>query len=208
MAAETVYQRPEVVTAPQALQLLAEGNQRYVEGMLFSKNLDGSRRKELFNQGQKPFAVVLTCSDSRVPPELIFDQALGDLFVIRVAGNVVSKVEMGSIEYGVEHLNTPLLVIMGHENCGAVKATVDGGEVPGSIDSIIEIIKPSVENARVAGFSGADLYEAATDENTKAMVAEVMKSPVVKHLVDDGRLVVLGAKYHLDSGRVVFDQTR
>lgn len=204
----TVYQRPEKVTASQALQLLTEGNRRYVEGKLLSKNLDGSRREELLNQGQKPFAVILTCSDSRVPPELIFDQALGDLFVIRVAGNVVSPVEMGSIEYGVEHLDTPLLVILGHENCGAVKATVDGGEVPGSIGSIIDIIKSSVEKARAAGARGADLYEAATDENTKAMVAEVMKSPVIKHLVDDGRLVVLGGKYHLGSGQVVFDQTR
>lgn len=206
MAEGTVYQRPEKVDAKQALQLLVDGNQRYVEGKFLQKDMGSTRREELVSKGQKPFVVVLTCSDSRVPPELIFDQALGDIFVIRVAGNVVSPVEMGSIEYGVEHLETPLLVILGHENCGAVKATVDGGEAPGSIGSIIDMIKPSVEKARAAGASDAGLYEAATDENTKAMVAEVKKSPVVKHLMEHGKLTVLGAKYHLNSGKVVFDR--
>ncbi len=203
-----VYQRPEKVNAKEAMQLLVDGNQRYIDGKILPKEMGSAKREALVSQGQKPFAAVLTCSDSRVPPELIFDQALGDLFVIRVAGNVVSPVEMGSIEYGVEHLETPLLVIMGHENCGAVKAAVDGGEAPGSIGSIIEMIKPSVEKARAAGVSGKELYEKATDENTKAMLAEVQNSPIVKHLMDHGKLTVLGAKYHLESGKVIFDQAK
>src|SRR5512140_1143168 len=100
----------------EALQKLMDGNKRYVEGKLASKDLGDTKRKELL-KGQKPFAIVVTCSDSRVPPELLFDQGLGDVFVIRVAGNVVDPIALGSIEYGAEHLNSPLLVILGHSNC-------------------------------------------------------------------------------------------
>jgi len=203
-----VYQRPAKVDAKQALQLLEDGNKRYVDDMVLKKDLSSGRRIDLVKNGQKPFAVVLACSDSRVPPEIFFDQALGDIFVIRVAGNVVSPIEMGSIEYGVEHLHVPLLVILGHENCGAVKATVDGGEAPGSIGAIIEMIKPSVEKAKAAGYSGSELYEKATDENTKAMLAEVEKSPIVKHLVEHGELTVVSAKYMLSSGEVVFNREK
>ncbi len=201
-----IYQRPEQVNAEQAKQLLMEGNRRFSSGKLLAKNMGTVRLEELLNKGQKPFAVILTCSDSRVPPELIFDQALGDLFIIRVAGNVISPIVMGSIEYGVEHLQVPLLVILGHENCGAVKATIDGGEAPGNIADIVEKIKPSVEKARAAGATGNELYEMACDENTQAMKAEVEKSEIVKELIEHGKLQVVSAKYYLSNGEVKFDQ--
>lgn len=202
----SVYKRPEVVaSASEARQLLIDGNKRFTSGKLAGKDMGSTKREELAAKGQKPFAVVVTCSDSRVPPELIFDQGLGDLFVIRVAGNVFDPVAVGSVEYAVEHLGTPLVVVMGHEKCGAVKATADGGEAPGSLGSIVAKIKPSVEKAKAAGATGNDLYEKATDENIKAAIADLEKSPIVKHLKESGKLTVIGAKYHLGSGEVTFE---
>lgn len=202
---EKVYQRAETVNAEQAKQLLINGNKRFSSGQLLKKNMGADRLQELASKGQKPFAVILSCSDSRVPPELIFDQALGDIFIIRVAGNVVSPIEMGSIEYGVEHLHVPLLVILGHEKCGAVKATVDGGEAPGSIGAIIEMIKPSAAKAKATGATGDALYELTCDENTKAMKAETEKSEIIQELVEHGKLQVVTAKYYVSNGEVKFD---
>ncbi|HWP97651.1 MAG TPA: carbonic anhydrase [Syntrophomonadaceae bacterium] len=192
------------MSAQQAKQLLVEGNKRFVSGEIGQKELGAGRRIDLFENGQFPFAVVLTCSDSRVPPELLFDQGLGQLFVVRVAGNVVDPVALGSIEYGAEHLGAPLLVVLGHSNCGAVKASVDGGEAPGSIGALVAKIKPSVDKMKAAGASGANLYEKVEDENVRAVIAEIGESPVVQHLVQHGHLEVVGAKYLLDSGEVVF----
>ena len=194
----------EHINAEQALQLLKEGNKRFCNNELQSKNVSGQRRKDLLNNGQKPFAVILSCSDSRVPPEVIFDQALGDIFVIRVAGNVVSPIELGSIEYGTEHLHVPLLVIMGHDNCGAIKATVDDGEAPGCIGAIVDMIKPSVDKVRAAGADGTDLYEKVCDENIRAMLAIVEQSPIIEELVEHGHLEIVLAKYLQGSGEVVF----
>ncbi len=209
LATESVYQRPaEISSADAAVKLLVDGNKRFTSGSIFKKDLGAQRREELATKGQKPFAVILTCSDSRVPPELLFDQALGDLFVIRVAGNVVAPIEMGSIEYGVEHLKSPLVVVLGHENCGAVKASVDGGEAPGSIGSIVEKINPSVQKAKATGATGNALYEKTADENINATIAELDKSPVIKHLVEKGSLKVVGAKYFLTSGEVVFNPAK
>ena len=188
----------------EAKQLLVEGNERFVSGAILKNNQGDVRRKELFEAGQHPFAVVITCSDSRVPPELIFDQGLGDLFVVRVAGNVMDEIAMGSVEYGVEHLRTPLVVVMGHEKCGAVKATVDEEEAPGSIGAIAAKIRPSVDKAKLDGATGSDLYEKATDENILVTMAEIKNSPVVKHLLSQGNLEIIGAKYHLQSGKVTF----
>lgn len=206
-SSEKVYQRAEVIkSAEEAQKLLVEGNQRYTSGQLLKQDLGAAKRDQLITKGQKPFAVVVTCSDSRVPAELIFDQGLGDIFVVRVAGNVMDQVTMGSVEYGVEHLHAPLLVVMGHEKCGAVKATVDGGEAPGSIGAIIEKIKPSAEKAKAAGATGDALYEKAADENIKATIAEIEKSPIVEELMHEGHLKIVGAKYHLSSGEVVFTE--
>lgn len=201
---QAMYQRPETVTAEQAKQLLEEGNKRFVSGSILNKDLTQARRENLDKNGQKPFAVVLTCSDSRVPPELIFDQALGDLFVVRVAGNVVDPVAMGSIEYGAEHLGAPVILVLGHSHCGAVKASVDGGEAPGSIGSIVAKIKPLVDKAKGTGATGDALYQKVEDENITAVAAEVEKSPVIEHLIGQKKATILSAKYDINSGAVTF----
>ena len=187
-----------------AMGKLVAGNLRFVTGNLSLKDLGQDKREDLLANGQHPFAVIVTCSDSRVPPELLFDQALGDLFVIRVAGNVLDSVSLGSVEYAVDHLHTPLVVVLGHENCGAVHATVEGGDPPGSIGSITALIQPSVDKVRVMGIDGHELCERAADENVKATLEDLKKSPVIKHLVDDDRLTLVGAKYFIGSGEVVF----
>lgn len=190
-------------TAEQALNNLLEGNQRFRSGGIKVKDLSDARREDLFKNGQKPFAVILCCSDSRVPPEIIFDQGLGDIFVVRVAGNVVDSVALGSIEYGVEHLGSPLLMVLGHSNCGAVKATVDGGEAPGSISAIVNTIKPSVDKMRAAGVSGDALYSRVEDENVAATIETIKKSPVIEHMMAHEEVKIIGAKYNIDNGEVV-----
>lgn len=192
------------ITADEALKRLIEGNRRYVANQFAAADLSASRRSDLRCNGQHPFAVVLTCSDSRVPPEHVFNQGLGDLFVIRVAGNVVDDVSMGSIEYGVEHLGSPLLLVLGHDFCGAVKATVDGGEAPGKIGAIVERIQPTVEAVKQSGASGEELYRKVEDQNILAVINVIQTSPVIKHLVEHGQLTLVGGKYHLDSGEVTF----
>ena len=205
MGNDSYYQRPEIVKSPEeALALLKEGNQRFVSGQTLRQNVSEEKRNSLVTKGQKPFAVVVSCSDSRLPPELIFDQGLGDLFVVRVAGNVIGPLAMGSVEYGVEHLHAPLLVILGHNHCGAVKASVDGGEVPGSIGAIVEKIKPSVDKVRSSGAAGDLIYEQVEDANVKAMVEEVQTSPIVKELLHEGHLSIIGAKYCQETGKVTF----
>jgi len=193
-----------MLSAATARQILAEGNLRFVTGKPASKNLGPERRQDLVTKGQRPFAVIVTCSDSRVPPELVFDQALGDLFVIRTAGNVLDAVGMGSVEYAVGQLQAPLVVVLGHENCGAVKATVEGGDPPGSIGAITSLIRPSVDKARATGVTGHELCEQAADENIQATLDQLRQSPVIKHLMESGGLNLLGAKYHLGSGEVIF----
>ncbi len=200
-----VYTRPDTVaSAAEAKELLVQGNRRFVSGQPANKDFGVSKRRELASKGQQPFSVVVGCSDSRVPLELLFDQALGDLFVVRVAGNVVDQMVLGSVDYAVKYLHVPLVVVLGHENCGAVKAVVDGEEAHGSIGSIFKKLEPSVAKAKAAGFTGNDLYEASTDENIRAMVEELKRSPVIKCLVDSGGLSVLGGKFHLQSGQVRF----
>lgn len=186
-----------------SLEKLIEGNNRFCSGKLADKELGLGRREELL-KGQNPFAVIVSCSDSRIPPELLFDQALGDIFVVRTAGNVVDTIATGSVEYAVEHLHTPLVVVLGHEHCGAVKAAVDGGEAEGSIGAIIDKIEPSLARAKAAGASGAQIYEATADENIMSTIGDLQKSPVIHHLLANGELAMVGAKYHLRSGEVVF----
>ena len=202
-APDSVYKRPaDVATAADAKKLLVEGNERFISGKLANKDLGQARRDELL-KGQKPYVAIVSCSDSRVPPEILFDQGLGDIFVIRDAGNIVDPVSLGSVEYAVEHVKVPLVVVLGHEKCGAVTATVGGGEAPGSIGSIVETIKPSVEKAKAAGTtSQEELIEKSADENVKAVVAEIEKSPIVKEALEHGHTSVVGAKYDLDTGKV------
>lgn len=181
------------------VQRLTDGNKRYVEGRSLSIDRDAARRGEVA-KGQKPFAIVVTCSDSRVPPEVLFDQGLGQLFVIRSAGNVVDDIGLGSIEYAAEHLGAKLVVVLGHERCGAVDATVKGGELPGHIGAIAAKIKPAVAIGKA--FPGDQV-----DNCVRANVVNVMSTlrdskPILHEMVEKGELAVIGARYDLDDGSV------
>jgi carbonic anhydrase len=184
-----------------ALEALKEGNARFVTGQVSEIDTSVKNRKSLA-AGQEPFAVIVGCSDSRVPPELLFDQGLGDIFVVRVAGNVVDPVVLGSVEYAVDHLHSPLVVVMGHQGCGAISAAVDGGEQPGDIGSIIALIQPSVQQAKALGLTGDAEIEKVTELNVQSSVDAVNASPVIAHLKQEGKLKVVGAEYQLVSGVV------
>ena len=187
-----------VVDANAMLQLLVDGNRRFVEGHLRARD-ELPRRRELVN-GQKPIAVIVSCSDSRVPPELVFDQDLGDVFVIRTAGEVVGDLELGSIEYAVEHLGTPLIIVLGHQGCGAVTAAVKGGHAEGHIAAIVKAIEPAVKESK-------DEPGDAIDNAVRANVRDVARTlrasdPILSHFVHDGKVKVVGGRYDLDSGKV------
>jgi len=176
------------------LDRLLEGNKRYVEGSLAPKDVKGRRAET--KDGQKPFVTVVSCSDSRVVPEFIFDQNLGEVFVIRTAGNVIDKITLGSIEYGTEHLHTPLLVVLGHEKCGAITAACKGEECPPNIAAIVKKLKKPVRKG------GADVERSVT-ENVLAVIAEIRKkSEIVRHLESGGKLKIVGMKYYLEDGEV------
>ncbi|RBP43721.1 carbonic anhydrase [Roseimicrobium gellanilyticum] len=190
------------VTGAEALNLLKEGNVRFVADKLNHPHQDRTSRAELA-KGQHPFAIVLGCADSRTSPELVFDQGLGDLFVIRVAGNVLNDETIGSIEYAVEHLGSPLIVVLAHERCGAVKAARDtiatNGKAPGHIQSLVKAIEPAV-----ATTSSAD---AETTAKANALhVAKTLREsePFLKEKAAAGKLTVVGAHYDLDTGKVEF----
>jgi len=182
------------------LERLMEGNKKYIEGKISEKDAK-SKRDETYN-GQKPYATILTCSDSRVVPEHIFDVNLGEIFVIRNAGNIVDPITLGSIEYGVEHLKTPILIVLGHERCGAVTATYKGGAAEGHITNIVEKIGPGIEKVKKGGDEQAEIEE-AIDENMKNVVEEIKKrSAIVSKLENDGKLKVVALKYFLKDGSV------
>jgi carbonic anhydrase len=193
--------KERVFTGKEVWQRLMEGNMRFVQGLFQGRNLLDLRRT--LAQGQQPEAAVLCCSDSRVPAEIIFDQSLGDLFVVRTAGLVLDPTSIGSLEYAVAHLHVPLLVIKGHESCGAVTAAVEHPEADeGQIKTIIEQISPAVAQARQAGNNGKDLIEATTDLHLKALEEALLQSPVIREAVDAGRLEIVVAKYFLHAGQV------
>jgi len=192
-------------TSPnEALYRLEAGNQRFAAGITQHPNIDHTRRIETVEQGQEPIATVLACSDSRVPVELIFDQGVGDLFVVRVAGNVCGTNETGSIEYGVEHLGTPLLVVLGHEHCGAVTAVATGAELHGSIPRLIDHIIPAVTRAEaLTGKHGAEVVPEAVVENVWQSISDLIGgSSAVRQRLTDGRLKIVGAVYDLETGVV------
>jgi carbonic anhydrase len=193
------------ISADEALRLLKEGNARYVEGKPQHPHQDRARRALTAAQGQHPLATVLTCSDSRVPAEIIFDQGIGDIFVIRVAGNVAATDEIGSIEYAVDHLAAPLVVVLGHSQCGAVTAVVDDTKLPPNIASLVAPIKPAVDKARADNPDAAKdvLLQAAITDNVWQAVEDMLRqSPIIREKVKDGRVQVVGALYDLDSGQV------
>lgn len=194
------------VTPDQARLRLQEGNSRYVAGTPMHPHQDAARRTEIA-KGQTPFATILTCADSRVSPELVLDQGLGDVFVVRVAGNVSDVDEVGTIEYGVGHLKTPLLVVMGHTSCGAVKAVLEGAEVHGSIPSLVDNISPAVARVKAVNSSlaGAALLTEAIKANIWISIDDLFKrSSEVRSLVQAGKLSVSGAIYNLESGEVTW----
>jgi len=189
------------ISGDQALQMLMDGNARFASGNATHPNQSEERLSDLVS-GQHPFAVVVGCSDSRIPPEIIFDQGLGDIFVIRTAGEVMDNVTIASIEYAVEHLNVPLVLVLGHDGCGAVTAAVNGGEVPGHLNSLVGFIRPAVEEAKAAG-SEDQLLENSIDCNVKNVVDEIRTcQPILSEAVEEGNLTIVGACYHLDSGIV------
>lgn len=189
------------VNAEHALRRLIKGNERYVTENCADINIGIERRVELAEGGQYPFAVIVGCSDSRIPPEIVFDQGLGDLFVVRTAGEVVDDIALGSIEYAVEHLGVKLVVVLGHEDCGAVKAAVEDAREPGCIALIVEAIKPAVEKARQ---QCGDLLDNAIKANVELNICRIKASCLIREALLTGELEIIGAIYEMYDGQVKF----
>ncbi len=184
------------------LSLLREGNGRFADGKSIHPNLDIARRAELAAAGQEPSATILACSDSRDPVEMIFDRGVGDLFVVRVAGNVAGLSELATIEYGVTHLGTPLLIVMGHTKCGAVTAAVKGAELHGHLPSLINLIKPAAEKAKVSA-PEEELVPRAIELNVWQQVENIFaKSALVREFAAAGKVQIVGAVYDITTGKV------
>ena len=193
--------QPSVAPA-EAISKLKEGNGRYTSGSLQHPGQTAERRTELAKT-QHPFATIISCSDSRVPPEIVFDQGLGDLFIVRVAGNVINDEGLGSVEYTVDHLGTRLILVLGHQSCGAVQAAKETiaakGKAPGHIQSLVTAIKPAVEA------TAKDDLDATVKANVKNVVQALRSStPILKAEVDSGKIQVVGGYYSLDTGAVTF----
>jgi carbonic anhydrase len=197
----------------EALEKLKQGNKRYASGLRSVEAMaTAGRRMELAKVGQTPFAIVLSCADSRVPSEMVFDCGLGELFVVRVAGNIVAPSLIGSIEFAAENFGTQLCVVMGHSQCGAVAATVGAAQTgtrpeSDNVQNIVLEILPSVKAAmrETSGSSKDQLVRTATELNVRRSVANLVeRSAVIGRLVADGKLRVVGANYDLHSGEVVF----
>ncbi len=183
------------VTGDAALKELMAGNARYVAGKATRPHQDAARRTELA-KGQKPPAVILACADSRVAPEILFDQGLGDLFVVRVAGNIADANALGSIEYATAVLGSRLVVVLGHERCGAVDAAVGAGDPPGHIKSITDAIRPAITTAAKAK---DDVLDRCVRANVSHQVALLQKDETLSTVKD---LKIVGARYDLDDGQV------
>jgi carbonic anhydrase len=205
------------ISPDEALQQLMDGNKHYVENKLTNGLRSNDASRAALATSQKPYAIILSCSDSRVPPEIIFDKGLGEIFVVRVAGNIPDPVILGSIEYAAEHLGSPLIMVLGHERCGAVKATVDAkGKSTGSknIDAIVKAVATSAKaaasdceackgNAKCAENKSVEFVECLVDANAKRVAANLTKqSAILKHLAQEKKIKIVAAKYDLDDGRV------
>lgn len=216
LAFATAGNGPEM-SPDEALQRLIEGNKRYMENQMTGSKLCDITTRTSLAKSQKPYAIILTCSDSRVPPEIVFDKGLGEIFVVRVAGNIPDPVVIGSIEYAAEHLGSPLVMVLGHERCGAVAATVGAkGKSTGSanIDAIVKVIAPNIKIAakdcdackgevKCADTKKDAFVECVVDANAKTVAVNLTrKSKILKHLVDAKKLKIVAAKYDLDDGMV------
>ena len=186
------------LTPDAALQKLIDGNRRFVERRRQNPNQDFARITEVA-QSQAPFAAILGCADSRFPSEIIFDVGFGDCFVCRVAGNVTTPEEKGSLEFGTLVLGAKVLMVVGHERCGAVKAAIDNAEVPGQIGSLIDAIKPAVQRSKNRP---GDKVENAVKENVKLQAQRLKESPVISQLIQQNKLKVVDGYYDLDTGAV------
>lgn len=194
----------------EALVQLEEGNQRYLEGRPGCERLEAAAERRALAGGQKPFAAVLGCSDSRVPPEIVFDQGLGDLFVVRVAGNIAGPTQVGSIEFAVEEFQVPLVLVLGHSNCGAVAATLkglrDGSAADGiseDLRSVVSLVAPAVSSA--IDLPGDEALASGVTANVRAGAARLAEgSEVLARKIEEGALRVVGAEYDLETGRVHF----
>ena len=201
-----------VIAARDALERLREGNQRFVANIRSQETLPNHARRMQLTAGQEPFAIVLGCSDSRVPAEIVFDQGLGDLFVIRVAGNIVAPSQIGSVEFAAERFGTRLVVVLGHSRCGAVIATLEELHRPSDkqsrhLGSIVDRIRPSVEALiATARHRDADaLIDDAVRANVRVSASQLRHgSQILEHLIQNEGLVVVGAEYSLETGHVDF----
>jgi carbonic anhydrase len=201
-----------MVPAREALTLLRDGNRRFVADVRSRDSLPSRARRIELTAGQQPFAAILGCSDSRVPVEIVFDQGLGDLFVIRVAGNIVAPSQIGSVEFAAEQFGTRLVVVLGHSRCGAITATLDQLQRPKenqsrNLRSIVDLVRPSVE-ALLANEHKIDrdaLIEEAVRANIRASVRHLRHgSSIIEHLIQNDGLMIVGAEYSLETGEVNF----
>ncbi|MCC5617671.1 carbonic anhydrase [Nostoc sp. CHAB 5836] len=197
-AAEMHPEPTQSLSPEEALQKLIEGNQRFVDHQPQYPDQSALRLQEVA-QVQHPFATVLTCADSRLPTEIVFDQGIGDIFDVRIAGNIATREAIGSIEYAVVLLGSPLLMVMGHERCGAVTAAVKNELLPGDISTFVRAIKPAVK--KVKGLPG-DAVENAVVANVQYQIERLKHSKLLTKQVRSGKLKIVGGRYDLDTGKV------
>ncbi len=201
-----------MISAKEALARLVEGNRQFVTNVQRSKSRTGTTRRLQLSGGQEPFAILLGCSDSRVPAEIVFNQGLGDLFVIRVAGNIVAPSQVGSVEFAAAKFGTRLVVVLGHTKCGAIRATLEELQQPSenqshNIQSIVDFIRPSVEGllATELRHDPEALMERAVRDNVRVTADHLRHgSDVLESLIRNDGLLVVGAEYSLDTGIVDF----
>ncbi|MGM3304677.1 carbonic anhydrase [Anabaena sp. WFMT] len=198
LVAPEVATAQNITTPEEALKALLDGNNRFANRKRRYKNQDYTRLQEVA-KSQKPFASILGCADSRVPSEIVFDQGLGDLFVCRIAGNIATPEEIGSLEFGSLVLGSKVILVLGHERCGAVDAAIKGEEVPGQIGKLIAAIKPGVEKSK--GQPG-DRLENACKANILVQIETLKSSPVLSELINANKLKIVGGYYDLDTGKV------
>lgn len=184
--------------AGRALQALLAGNTRFINNQSQHPNQSLNRLTDL-SQNQNPFATILTCSDSRVSPEIVFDQGVGDLFIIRVAGNIINSTELGSVEYGVSVLQTPILLVLGHSNCGAVKAALSKDRAFGHIETLVQAIQPAVEHVK---HQPGDTVKNAVRANVLWQTESLRRSNIIARLLEESRLEIVGAYFDLTTGKM------
>ncbi|MBE8999105.1 MULTISPECIES: carbonic anhydrase [unclassified Nostoc] len=197
-AAEIPPNSPESLSPDEALQKLIEGNQRFVKHHPQYPDQSALRLQEVA-QAQHPFATILSCADSRVPAEIVFDQGIGDIFDVRIAGNIATHEAIGSIEYAVVLLGSPLLMVMGHERCGAVTAAVQKESLPGDISTFVKAIEPALKKVKD---QPGDAVENAVVANVQYQIERLQKSKLLSEQVQSGKLKIVGGRYDLDTGKV------